>query len=233
MEITEEQRKRAEANRLAALEKRKAAEAMKEDGWKLFKCRKVSPEPDAFPKPETLLADALPEPEKALPEMFIVRLEICCPDSFSVTPEAMRGFTYPGETECLQKLNDCLSLVMPSHYTQNHSGGKAPVYKLRDYDMIVRCLKNFKGIELQEIPWGTLNVVEALSHSFIAERWIPCRPEHVSDDEVDRLIGELPKMLLNALLPFQLDGVRFGLQRGGRCLIADEMGLGKTLQVIS
>lgn len=39
-------------------------------------------------------------------------------------------------------------------------------------------------------------------------------------------------MLLNSLLPFQLDGVRFGLQRGGRCLIADEMGLGKTLQVL-
>lgn len=39
-------------------------------------------------------------------------------------------------------------------------------------------------------------------------------------------------MLLDALMPFQLEGVRFGLQRGGRCLIADEMGLGKTLQVM-
>ena len=52
------------------------------------------------------------------------------------------------------------------------------------------------------------------------------------DDMVDELIGKLPKMLLDALLPFQLDGVKFGLQRGGWCLIADEMGLGKTLQVI-
>ena len=33
------------------------------------------------------------------------------------------------------------------------------------------------------------------------------------------------------LLPFQKDGVKFGLQRGGRCLIADEMGVGKTIQV--
>ena len=52
------------------------------------------------------------------------------------------------------------------------------------------------------------------------------------DDMVDELIGKLPKMLVDALLPFQLHGVNFGLQRGGRCLIADEMGLGKTLQVI-
>ena len=35
------------------------------------------------------------------------------------------------------------------------------------------------------------------------------------DDMVDELIGKLPKMLLDALLPFQLDGVKFGLQRGG------------------
>lgn len=120
---------------------------------------------------------------------------------------------------------------MPSHYTQNHSGGKACVYKLGDYDAVLRCLKNSKGIEFEEIPWGTFNVVERLSHSFVLEQWMPCRPEHLSDDKVDELIGMLPKRLLDALLPFQLDGVRFGLRRGGRCLIADEMGLGKTLQV--
>ena len=120
---------------------------------------------------------------------------------------------------------------MPSHYTQNHSGGKACVYKLGDYDAVLRCLKSSKDTEFEEIPWGTFNVVERFSHSFVAEQWMPCRPEHLSDDKVDELIGMLPKTLLDALLPFQLDGVRFGLRRGGRCLIADEMGLGKTLQV--
>lgn len=39
--------------------------------------------------------------------------------------------------------------------------------------------------------------------------------------------------LERALLPFQRQGVRFGLERGGRCLIADEMGVGKTLQAIA
>ena len=37
----------------------------------------------------------------------------------------------------------------------------------------------------------------------------------------------------NALLPFQREGILFGLERGGQCLIADEMGVGKTVQAIA
>lgn len=77
----------------------------------------------------------------------------------------------------------------------------------------------------------TFNVVERLSHSFATGHWMPCRPEHLSKEKVDELIGKLPRKIMETLLPFQLEGVKFGLQRGGRCLIADEMGLGKTLQV--
>lgn len=121
---------------------------------------------------------------------------------------------------------------MPLHYTQNHGGGKACVYYVRDYSTVLKCLKGNKNFDVEEIPWGTLNVVGRLSHSFVSDRWMPCRPEHLSDDEVDKLIGKLPKSLLEVLLPFQLDGIKFGLRRGGRCLIADEMGLGKTLQVV-
>lgn len=120
---------------------------------------------------------------------------------------------------------------MSSHYTQNSSGGKACVYKLRDYNPVLTCLKNSAGIEVEGIPWVTLNVVEKLSHSVDTGKWKPCRPEHLSDEIVDEMIGKLPKSLLDVILPFQLEGVRFGLRRGGQCLIADEMGLGKTLQV--
>lgn len=117
MEITEEQRKRAEANRLAALEKRKAAleSAKQSDPWKLFKCRKVSRESTSAataihpPKPQNASNDAFLKPH--LTEKFRVRLEICSPDSFSITPKAVHGFAYPGEAECLQRLNDCLANV--------------------------------------------------------------------------------------------------------------------------
>ncbi|GAY55982.1 hypothetical protein CUMW_168260 [Citrus unshiu] len=235
MEITEEQRQRAEANRLAALAKRKAllqsatTASNRQDAWRLSKCRKFSTEPAHFPK--SALAD--PNSTTQLPENFRVRLEICSPDSFSVTPLAIEGFVYPGEEECLRRLGQWLSDVMPSHYTQNNSGGKACVYKLRDYNPVLTCLKNSAGIEVEGIPWVTLNVVEKLSHSIDTGRWNPCRPEHLSDEVVDEMIGKLPKSLLGVILPFQLEGVRFGLRRGGRCLIADEMGLGKTLQAIA
>lgn len=125
----------------------------------------------------------------------------------------------------------CSFQVVPTHYTQNSGGGKASVYKLGDYRAVQRCLKSCRGIEIDDIPWGTFNVIEKLSNSVTAGRWIPCRPEHLPDEKVDELIERLPKLLVQSLLPFQYEGVQFGLRRGGRCLIADEMGLGKTLQV--
>ncbi|KAK3225853.1 hypothetical protein Dsin_005715 [Dipteronia sinensis] len=219
MEMTEEQRQRAEANRLAAIAKRKAKQQINQEPWKLFKCRKLSVEPT---KPHA----------SPLPDKFRVRLEICSPDSFSVSPLWLKGFVYPGEGECLRRLSLSLSHVMPSHYTQNYNG-KACVYKLTDYNAVLTCLKNSNVIEVEGIPWVTLNVVEKLSHSLVTGRWSPSRPEHLSDEIVDEMIGKLPKRLLDVLLPFQLEGVRFAMQRGGRCLIADEMGLGKTLQAIS
>ncbi|XP_062116617.1 uncharacterized protein LOC133830616 isoform X2 [Humulus lupulus] len=230
MEITDDQRKRAEANRLAALAKRKAliessnGQQQQNRPSTLAKCPKLSHQPHELVRTD-------PISNTHLPEKFRVRLEVCSPDSFSITPLKLGGFDYPGEEECLRRLADCLSMVISSHYTQNHGGGKACVYKVRDYGAVLKCLKSSKNVEVEEIPWATFNVVERLSHSL--ERWMPCRPEHFSDEKVNELIGKLPKTLLEALLPFQLDGIKFGLQRGGRCLIADEMGLGKTLQAIA
>ncbi|XP_015571924.1 DNA annealing helicase and endonuclease ZRANB3 [Ricinus communis] len=245
MPITEEQRERAESNRLAALAKRKVftesvinQQQQQHNPWKLFKCRKLSSDristtsTTQHSKPPPL-APIDPNSDAHLGQKFRVRLEICSPDSFSLTPEALRGFIYAGEEECLRRLNVFLADVMPSHYTQNHGGGKACVYKLRDYDAVLSCLKNYKVIEIEKIPFGTLHVVQRLSHSFETGRWEPIRPEHFTDEKVDELIGNLPRKILDVLLPFQLDGLRFGLRRGGRCLIADEMGLGKTLQAIA
>ncbi|XP_058070254.1 uncharacterized protein LOC131219229 isoform X2 [Magnolia sinica] len=230
MEITEEQRKRAETNRLAALAKlnRPSAKASaNQDVWRLFRCRKISDR----------LSEAIPvvplEPKNLASDMFLIILEICAPDAFSIMPEPLEGFAYPGEIECLQKIGACLSSVGLFCSMESQSGGRASVYALKDYDVVLKCLKKFPGIQLQEIPWKTLAVVKKFSHSFMVNHWIPCIPSHLADDEVDVLYEKLPTMLRNALLPFQLDGLRFGLRRGGRCLIADEMGLGKTIQAIA
>ena len=45
-----------------------------------------------------------------------------------------------------------------------------------------------------------------------------------SPEEVERMLScNMPPSLRQALMPFQEEGVRFGLQRQGRCLIADEV----------
>ena len=50
---------------------------------------------------------------------------------------------------------------------------------------------------------------------------------------MERRFAALPGPLAAALLPFQREGVRFGLARRGRMLLADEMGVGKTVQAIA
>ena len=50
---------------------------------------------------------------------------------------------------------------------------------------------------------------------------------------MDRLYAKIPDVIRDAMFPFQREGVRFALRRGGRCLIGDQMGLGKTVQAIA
>ncbi|CAM9141421.1 unnamed protein product, partial [Sphacelaria rigidula] len=49
----------------------------------------------------------------------------------------------------------------------------------------------------------------------------------------ESLVYTLPAGLRDTLLPFQREGVMYGLRRRGRLLIADEMGTGKTLQALA
>ncbi|GIM10874.1 hypothetical protein Vretimale_14474, partial [Volvox reticuliferus] len=60
-----------------------------------------------------------------------------------------------------------------------------------------------------------------------------CFHERASREEVAARLCRMPPSLRTALMPFQLQGVQFGLARHGRCLIADEMGVGKTVQAIA
>lgn len=55
-----------------------------------------------------------------------------------------------------------------------------------------------------------------------------CVPR-ASDADVEARLSKMPPALRAALLPFQIEGVRYGLQRHARCLIADEMGVGALL----
>uniref|UniRef100_A0A1D2A8V2 DNA annealing helicase and endonuclease ZRANB3 n=1 Tax=Auxenochlorella protothecoides TaxID=3075 RepID=A0A1D2A8V2_AUXPR len=58
-------------------------------------------------------------------------------------------------------------------------------------------------------------------------------PGMSAEEATSVMEARLPPGLLSALLPFQREGVRRGLQHQGRILIADEMGVGKTVQAIA
>lgn len=105
------------------------------------------------------------------------------------------------------------------------------MYNLKDYDKVTEALKGLPGVEYEQIPWPTRMVLEKFQRA--AECGVPWGPNHISDFEVDQLLLNLPPSLAKTLLPFQKEGVKYGLQRGGRCLLADEMGVGKTIQVSS
>ncbi|XP_038222560.1 SWI/SNF-related matrix-associated actin-dependent regulator of chromatin subfamily A-like protein 1 [Zerene cesonia] len=53
----------------------------------------------------------------------------------------------------------------------------------------------------------------------------------VNPNSID--LSPIESTLRNKLMPFQEDGVRFGIARRGRCMIADDMGLGKTFQALA
>ncbi|XP_062187807.1 uncharacterized protein LOC133891109 isoform X2 [Phragmites australis] len=235
MEITGEQRRRAEANRLVALEKRKRfAEAAVAGGstafpisgttasadWRLAKCPRIAPPQPPTPAPPT-------PPQR--PVGFQVVLEVCSPDEFSVAVGPAEGTDYPGEAECLSAVQDCIAAASVVQYSatqsQSQIGHLRPVFKLVDYDEVLKCLKILPGVVVQDIPYSTRNAIQNLP-TRTGQTW-------ASDNDIDNLLKKLPQQLQDALLPFQLEGVKFGLRRHGRCLIADEMGLGKTLQAIA
>ncbi|XP_063984206.1 SWI/SNF-related matrix-associated actin-dependent regulator of chromatin subfamily A-like protein 1 isoform X2 [Diachasmimorpha longicaudata] len=48
----------------------------------------------------------------------------------------------------------------------------------------------------------------------------------------EAILSKVDETLISKLMPFQRDGIVFGIQKNGRCMIADEMGLGKTIQAL-
>jgi hypothetical protein len=53
------------------------------------------------------------------------------------------------------------------------------------------------------------------------------------DDNDDEARSALDPFLWDSLMPFQREGVKFALSRGGRVYLADDMGLGKTIQALA
>lgn len=89
-------------------------------------------------------------------------------------------------------------------------------FLISDYDLLLFKLQNLKNKLLVEgIPKFALNCVKMKEHYV----------------EID--FNRLDPTLSATLMPFQIEGLRFGIDKNGRCLIGDDMGLGKTFQALA
>ena len=104
---------------------------------------------------------------------------------------------------------------------------------LSKYCLAQKRLKEFMGslpqyflsqklFEIDFIPGKTLNCFMGSD-----------KKKRSSEEEVEQRFMSLPSRFRAALMPFQVEGVRYAIKRKGRCLLADEMGVGKTVQAIA
>jgi hypothetical protein len=118
--------------------------------------------------------------------------------------------------------------TLPPHLVRYEESLKLWLVQLDIYDALVSRLQSFQFqlcVSLVELPRTLVGGLRwwLLQH-------LPAIPEALLPDEQVSL--RLSPALLDRLLPYQLEGIRFVVKRGGRALIADEMGLGKTIQAI-
>lgn len=116
MEDSEEQMRRDEANRLEFGGKRKPSfdsseHPQQQQDFMLAKCRKLNGDNNVCIQEGYRNYESKPVFSISVPEKFRVRLEICSPDSFSVTPVQLQGFRCPEEQDCLRQLREILSEV--------------------------------------------------------------------------------------------------------------------------
>ena len=90
-------------------------------------------------------------------------------------------------------------------------------FSLEEHDKLVREAGVLKGeVELIPLPRWILDTFR--------------KPLSYDVESID--LSKIEPKILESLMPFQLQGIQFGISRGGRVLIADDMGLGKTIQAL-
>lgn len=91
-------------------------------------------------------------------------------------------------------------------------------FLIKDFENILSQMKKL-DLKLEFID----SIPEAVINTLI---------ESQSKKEDVNLEDRLSKEFIDGLYDFQREGIIFGIQRNGKCLIADDMGLGKTVQAI-
>ncbi|KAK7869180.1 hypothetical protein R5R35_006630 [Gryllus longicercus] len=110
---------------------------------------------------------------------------------------------------------DIFKKIKSANYDSTSKNWK---FNVRDHDELLKELRVLKGeVVISGIPRKILDL-------FLKP------PVDFRKQDID--ISAIDSHLLNHLMPFQREGILFGIARKGRCLIADDMGLGKTIQAL-
>jgi len=101
-------------------------------------------------------------------------------------------------------------------------------FGMSDHDALARQLRDLPDVQLDALP-------TYVTKTFLKNSKAPPieRRKSINNSGTE---GEEPLIepsLWDSLMPFQRDGVRYGLERNGNLLLADDMGLGKTLQSLA
>ncbi|XP_022792918.1 SWI/SNF-related matrix-associated actin-dependent regulator of chromatin subfamily A-like protein 1 [Stylophora pistillata] len=95
-------------------------------------------------------------------------------------------------------------------------------FSLTDYDKLMQTVHSLSpDITVEGLP-------KAVRSTFL--KTTPGTLEEMPTSDIN--LNSVDHKLVKALMPFQLEGVSFGIRHDGRVLIADDMGLGKTIQAI-
>ena len=112
-----------------------------------------------------------------------------------------------------KQLIDTVKTVSSAQY---NAGKKSWSFHITDHENVIKRVASLKpDVEIAPLPLWILNTFR--------------KPRDVIP--VD--LSSVEKHILDNLMPFQKEGVKFGVTRGGRILLADDMGLGKTVEALS
>jgi len=90
-------------------------------------------------------------------------------------------------------------------------------------------------VQIEDIPdWvlECMRTAEKRDIAYMQNHTSLISPSLIYLTDLSLRMGQVGNDRGRMVLPYQLEGASFGIQRQGRCLIADEMGLGKTLQAL-
>eukprot|EP00884_Botryococcus_braunii_P002065 jgi/Botrbrau1/1185/Bobra.0162s0066.1 len=146
-----------------------------------------------------------------------------------VDNEKFKVESAPGAEECVAACGGVRTILSAICSADILSLLEAPSlqveFPLKAYEEVVRQVSRASRQDCEFLGPGSLIPGPVLS---------AFRGNHLQGaDDMEHRYRMIPPSLEAALMPFQKDGVLFGLQRSGRILIADEMGVGKTLQAIA